>query len=83
MPDSQPSNAPQADAPLPTEELTAAAVLRDDSAGPSGTGSAAGAAMPNSPIDAELPHDSGRARVEAEARVESSEGAAEPGHMSQ
>lgn len=82
----QPSSTPQADAPRPTEELTAAQVLRDDSAGQpdAGAGLGGGAAAPNSPIDADLPHDGGSAQAEQEARLLSTSGGpAEPGHTTQ
>ena len=93
MPTDQPSSAPQADAPQPTDELTAAAVLHDDTldqpAGGGGLGGAGagagrlatGAASPNSPIDAPVPHDG--ADPAAEARTQAlSNAPAEPGHGS-
>ena len=84
MPTNDPSSAPPADAAHPTEEMTAASVLRDDSAGqPDEIRSGPGAASPNSPIDASTPHDGGRAEAENEARVLSASSApAEPGHDS-
>lgn len=98
MPTNQPSSAAQGDMPHMTDDLTAAAVLHDDlldrqpgggglgtSGGPVGGDAAgrSGAATPNSPIDAPVPHDTGSAQVEAEARAEVVEGAAqEPGHLS-
>ena len=99
MPTNQPSSAPQADAPQPTDDLTAAAVLHDDALDrqPGGGGLGApnapiggdaagrtGATTPNSPIDAPAPHDVGNAQIEAEARAGSVGGdAPEPGHTSQ
>lgn len=99
MPTNQPSSAPQGDAPRPTDDLTAAAVLHDDTldlqpgggglgtANPPRGGDAAGrtgAATPNSPIDAPVPHDASDAQIEAEARAQSvAGGATEPGHSSQ
>lgn len=95
MPTDQPSSAPQADAPQPTDDLTAAAVLHDEALdrppGGGGLGGAsaaaevgqAGAASPNSPIDAPTPHSNGDARAAAEARrLATGEGSAEPGHAS-
>lgn len=92
MPTEQPSSAPQADAPQPTDDLTAAAVLRDPSfdrpVGGGGLGAAAapivaGAAAANSPVDAALPHDGGTALAEAEARQLAAAAAPpEPGHTS-
>ena len=99
MPDNQPSSAPQMDAPQPSDDLTAAAVLRDDALagtpGGGGLGAAAGplggdaagqmgAATPNSPIDPQLPHEAGQTRAEAEARLLATDGGTpEPGHTSQ
>lgn len=95
MPTNQPSSAPQADAPQPMEELTAAAVLHDGQldqpAGGGGLGGAsaaagaerAGAATPNSPIEAETPHDGGEGKAEDEVKVLSASTApVEPGHAS-
>lgn len=96
MPTNQPSSAPQDDAPRPTDDLTAAAVLHDEAldqpAGGGGLGGAsaataevgtAGAATRNSPIDAPTPHDGGDAKAEAEARLLStSSDPREPGHTS-
>lgn len=94
MPTNQPSSAPQGDAPKPMDDLTAAAVLHDESldqpAGGGGLGGVSagagvtgmtGAATPNSPIDAHLPHDGGDMAAGAEARIRATgEGAPEPGH---
>ena len=78
------NNAPLADAPQPGEELTAAAVLRDGSAGPqpAGAASPSGAATPNSPIDAPVPQGGGGGDAQAEARLLSGGDAPEPGHES-
>lgn len=93
MPSNQPSSAPIDDAPKPTDDLTAAAVLRDDAldrpAGGGGLGTpiardASGAASPNSPVDAPVPHEGGDALAGAEARrLSTSSAPAEPGHGSQ
>lgn len=97
MPTGQPSSAPTGHAPAFRDDLTAAAVLHDDAldrpAGGGGLGTAApmtgaaGAAMPNSPIDApvpqSVPHDGGDAKAAAEARAQAVTNAPpEPGHMS-
>lgn len=95
MPTNQPSSAPQDDAPVPTDDLTAVSVLHDESldqpAGGGGLGGASaaartgttGAASPNSPIDAALPHDGGDGQVESEARRQATSNApSEPGHDS-
>lgn len=95
MPTDQPSSAPQADAPAPTEELTAAAVLHDERpdmpAGGGGLGGASasasvgqsGAATRNSPIDAPTPHGGGDAKAESEARRQAVDNTPpEPGHDS-
>ena len=91
----QPSSAPQADAPKLRDDATAAAVLHDDAldqpAGGGGLGGPsaasapgpAGAATPNSPIDARVPHGGGDAKAEGEARVQAAAAPpAEPGHGS-
>lgn len=98
MPTNQPSSAPQADAPHPADDLTAAAVLHDEAmdrpGGGGGLGSPAplggdsagqaGAAAPNAPIAVDLPHDGGDALAGAEARRQAvSNAPAEPGHTSQ
>ena len=64
--------------------VTAAAVLRDDSAGPQPPGNAApaGAATPNSPIDAPVPQGGGGGDPQAEARLLSGSDAPEPGQQS-
>lgn len=84
MPTEQPNSAALNDAPQPSDDLTAAAVLHDDAldgqAGGGGMGGAdagapvggdaagrTGAATPNSPIDAQLPHDGGNGLAQAEA----------------
>ena len=71
MPTNQPSSAPQADAPQPTDDLTAAAVLHDDATDrPAGGGALGigagvmgqvGAETPNAPISSDLARDSGAA----------------------
>lgn len=98
MPTNQPSSAPQNEAPRPTDDLSAAAVLHDDAldqpAGGGGLGTGAGlggdaagrtgAASPNSPIAADLPHEGGDRQAEAEARLLATAGnPPETGHMSQ
>ena len=98
MPTEQPSSAPQADAPQPNDDLTAAAVLHDDTldgqAGGGGLGGAdagapvggdaagrMGAATPNSPIDAHLPHDGGKGLAGAESLAQAAaDPGPEPGH---
>ena len=97
MPSNEPTSA-STDTPQMKDDLTAAAVLRDDSldrpAGGGGLGSvsgeggakpmAAGAAAPNSPVNAALPHDGGEALAEAEARKQAvANDPPEPGHTSQ
>ena len=92
MPTNQPSSAPQADAPQPTDDLTAAAVLHDDATdrpaggGALGTGAGVmgqvGAETPNAPIASDLARDSD-AKAEAEARTQAvTNTPAEPGHSS-
>lgn len=92
MPTNQPSSAPQGEAPQPTDDLTAAAVLHDEAmdrpagGGALGTGAGVmgqvGAETPNSPMSANVPRY-GDAKAEAEARVRAVEsGPAEPGHTS-
>ena len=92
MPTNQPSSAPQADAPQPTDDLSAAAVLHDEAmdrptgggalgAGAGVTGQV-GAETPNAPISSGLARDSD-AKAEAEARTRAvGSGPAEPGHSS-
>jgi hypothetical protein len=86
MPTEQPSNAPQADAPKPTDDLNAAAVLADDSldrtpgggglggakaADPqAGTAGGAGGTAPNSVGDTGL---AAAGDPEAEARAQAAE----------
>ena len=95
MPTDQPSSAPQKDAPHPIDDLNAPALLHDDAldqpAGGGGLGGAgagagpqvSGAASPNSPIDAELPHDAGSVDAAAEARTQAlGDTPADPGNSS-
>lgn len=83
MSNNQPSSASAADAPQMKDDLTAAAVLHDDSAGQPANAVMAGAAAPNSPVDAHLPRDAANGLAASEARQQAvSSNPPEPNHSS-